>query len=127
MLLLSLIGGGLYAVVVVAPFYVDHLDMKEAVAAAFNLAGRNANDGLLRSEIRERTKHMGTHLERDSWNVERMVPGLGLTDEQITIERSSITGNVRIEVNYDREVEFKPFQYVRTFHFRAVQEGLPPQ
>lgn len=127
LVLLALIAGGIYFVIVVAPFYVDHMDVKEAVSAAHNLAGRNNNDGVLRAEIRMRTSRMGEHLERDTWGVEKMVPGLGLTDDQITIERSGITQNVRIEVAYEREVHFKPTNYVRTMRFTAVQEGIPPQ
>ena len=127
LVLLALIAGGLYFVVMVAPFYVDHMDVKEAVAAAHNLAGRNPNDGVLRAEIRGRTTRMGQHLERDTWGVEKLVPGLGLTDDQITIERSGVTQNVRIEVAYDREVQLKPTNYIHTMHFSAVQEGIPPQ
>lgn len=127
LVLLALIAGGLYFVVMVAPFYVDHMDVKEAVAAAHNLAGRNNNDGVLRAEIRGRTTRMGEHLERDTWGVEKVVPGLGLTDDQITIERSGVTQNVRIEVAYDREVRLKPTNYIHTMHFSAVLEGIPPQ
>jgi hypothetical protein len=126
LLLLALIGGGIYYVVMVAPFYVDHLDVKEAVAAAHNLAGRS-HDGVLRAEIIQRTGQMASHVERDSWGIDRVVPGLGLTEEQILIERSGVTENVRIEVSYEREVQFKPFDYVRALRFSAVQEGIPPR
>ncbi len=127
LVLLALIAGGIYFVVMVAPFYVDHLDVKEAVSAAHNLAGRNGNDGVLRAEIRVRTSQMGQHVEKDTWGVERVVPGLGLTDEQITIERSSVTQNVRIEVAYEREVQLKPSNYIHRMNFTAVQEGIPPR
>jgi hypothetical protein len=111
----------------VVPFYVDHMDVKEAVGATFNLAGRNNNDSILRAEIRERTKHMGEHVETDSWGVDRIVPGLGLTDDQITIERSHVTENVRIEVAYQREVDFSPFPYTHVLQMRAIKEGIPPR
>lgn len=125
-MILALIAGGIYFVAMVAPLYVDHLDVKEAVVAAHNLAGRNSNDGVLRQEIRLRTSRMGQHVEKDTWGVEKVVPGLGLTDDQIVIERSSVTQNVRIEVVYEREVQFKPSNYIHTVRFSAVQEGLPP-
>jgi hypothetical protein len=120
------IAGVIYVVAKVAPFYVDHMDVEEAVSATFNLARRNGNDGVLRAEIRSRTGRMGTHVERDSWGIDQVVPGLGLTDEQIEIERSQITENVRIEVNYQREVDFALFHYVHVLNLRAVKEGLPP-
>jgi hypothetical protein len=127
LLLLSVLGGGLYLVITVAPFYVDHMDVKEAVAAAHNLAAIQTNDGHLRSEIRQRTSQMGTHVERDSWGVDHVVPGLGLTEDQMVIERSGVSDNVRIEVTYERQVHFKPFNYVRTMCFSAVKEGAPPR
>lgn len=127
LLLLALVAGGAYLLVMFVPFYVDHLDVKEAVAAVHNMAGRNPNDGQLRAEIQQRTSRMGSHVERDTWNVEHVVPGLGLTDDQITIERSSVMDDVRIEVNYDREVQLKPSSYVYTLHMRAVTEGPPPR
>lgn len=111
----------------VVPVYVDHMDVVEAVDATFNLAGRNTNDGILRGEIRSRTMRMGTHVETDSWGVDQVVPGLGLTDDQILIERSRVTENVKIEVAYEREVDFSPFGYKRTLVMRAVKEGIPPR
>lgn len=124
---LAVIVGAIYVVAKVVPFYVDNMDVEEAVAATFNLAGRNNNDGILRGEIRSRTGEMGSHVETDSWGVDHVVPGLGLTDDQITIERSRITDNVRIEVNYQREVEFALFNYVHVMNMRVVKEGIPPQ
>jgi hypothetical protein len=127
LLLLVVVAGAIFVGVKVVPVYVDHMDVVEAVDATFNLAGRNNNDGILRGEIRSRTTRMGSHVETDSWGVEHVVPGLGLTDEQILIERSRITDNVKIEVAYEREVSFSPFGYTRTMQMRAVKEGLPPR
>jgi hypothetical protein len=126
LVMLALVVGGIYVAAKIVPLYVDNMDVEEAVAATFNLAGRNGNDGLLRGEIRSRTMHMGSHVETDSWGVDHVVPGLGLTDEQIIIERSRVTENVRIEVNYQREVEFALFNYVHVMNMRVVKEGIPP-
>jgi len=126
LLFLAVVAGAIFAAAKVVPFYVDHMDVVEAVEAAFNLAGRNTNDGLLRGEIRERTMRMGSHVETDSWGVDQVVPGLGLTDEQILIERSRVTDNVKIEVTYEREVDFSPLPYTRTLQMRAMKEGIPP-
>ena len=127
LLFLVVVAGAIFVAAKVVPVYVDHMDVKEAVDATFNLAGRNNNDGLLRGEIRERTMRMGHHVKTDSWGVDQVVPGLGLTDEQITIERSRVTENVKIEVTYEREVDFSPFNYTRTLQMRAVKEGIPPR
>ncbi|HSP79007.1 MAG TPA: hypothetical protein VLQ93_10785, partial [Myxococcaceae bacterium] len=124
---LSLIAAGIYAVVMIVPFYVDHLDVKEAVAVAHNLSGRNSNDATLRNEIRQRTSQMGNHWERDQYDNDVLKPGLGLTDEQILIERSGVTQNVRIAVSYERKVRLKPTNYIYTLHFSAEREGIPGQ
>jgi hypothetical protein len=124
---LAVVAVAIYVGAKIGPLYVDNMDVKEAVEAAHNLAGRNTNDSVLRAEIRDRTSRMGTHLETDSWGAERVVPGLGLTDEQITIERSRITDNVLIEVVYQREVELSLFNRVHVVELRAVKEGIPPQ
>jgi hypothetical protein len=125
LVVLALVAGAIYAGVLVVPLYVDHLDVKEAVAVAHNLAGKNHSDAMLRSTIRERTRELGSHWEVDSFNRDVLMPGLGLKDEQILIERSEVTQNVRIEVSYERAVQLKPTQAVRTLHFTAVKEGIP--
>ncbi len=124
---LAVVVGGIYVAAKIVPLYVDNMDVKEAVEAAFNLAGRNNNDGLLRAEIRDRTSRMGSHVETDSWGNDRVVPGLGLTDDQIIIERSRVTENVRIEVTYQREVDLSLFNYVYMLELSAVKEGIPPR
>jgi hypothetical protein len=123
---LVLIAGAIYVAAKLMPLYVDNMDVEEAVVATFNLAGRTGNDGILRGEIRSRTGQMGSHVETDSWGVDHVVPGLGLTEEQIIIERSRVTENVRIEVNYQREVEFALFNYVHVMNMSVVKEGIPP-
>ncbi|MBF5043979.1 hypothetical protein FGE12_16385 [Aggregicoccus sp. 17bor-14] len=127
LVLLLLLGGAVYAASLYVPLWVDSLDVKEAVAAAHALSGQNTNDALLRNEIRNRTTHMGTHVESDGWGGTRTAPGLGLTDDQILIDRDPVTGSVRIEVSWDRPVTLKPTARVHLFHFRVVKEGLPPR
>ncbi len=124
---LAAIACAIYVAAKVVPLYVDNLDVQEAVEATFNLAGRNNNDSILRAEIRDRTSRMGSHVETDSWGNDRVVPGLGLTDEQIVIERSRVTENVRIEVTYQREVDLSLFNYVHMVELSAVKEGIPPR
>src|SRR5215218_9367726 len=105
--MLLLLGGAVYVGSQYVPLLVDRLDVKEAVQAAFNLAGQHANDAVLRNEIRARTSQMGTHEASDGWGGTRVVPGLGLTDEQIAIERNPVTGSVRIAVDWDRVMDLR--------------------
>lgn len=127
LVLLSLVAGGIYLGVMFVPFYVDNLDVKEAVAAAHNRAAQTTDDDSLRNTIIERTSHMGTHWERDQFDRDILVPGLGLTRDQILIERSDVTPSVRIQVDYERRVRLKPTNHVHTLHFSVVKEGIPGQ
>jgi hypothetical protein len=127
LVLLLLLGGAVYFAALYVPLWVDSLDVREAVAAAHNLAGQNRNDAVLRNEIRHRTAQMGTHEETDSFGDTVTVPGLGLTDEQILIERNEVTGSVFIEVDWERVVTLWPTRSEHTFSFSAVKEGIPPR
>lgn len=125
LLVIVVVLGVIYVAAKVVPFYVDNMDVEEAVGAAFNMAARS-NDGAMRGEIRLRTTRMGSHVETDSWGVDHVVPGLGLSDDQIEIERSKVFDDVRIEVTYQREVEFGLFDRTHTLEFHVVREGIPP-
>ncbi|WP_224371061.1 hypothetical protein [Hyalangium versicolor] len=127
LLVLVLVALVIYIAAKVVPFYVDNMDVEEAVSASFTLAGQTQNDGALRAEIRSRTTRMGTHVETDSWGVDHVVPGLGLTDDQIDIERSRVYDDVRIQVTYQREVDFALFNHTHVLEFRVVREGVPPR
>ncbi|WP_146209884.1 hypothetical protein [Vitiosangium sp. GDMCC 1.1324] len=127
LVLLALVAGVIYLGVMIVPFYVDNLDVKEAVAVAHNQLVQGADDFELRNTILDRTSRMGTHWERDQFDRDILVPGLGLTEDQIIIERSSVTPNVRIQVDYTRRVRFKPTNIVHTLHFRVVKDGIPGQ
>ena len=70
---------------------------------------------------------MGTHWERDQFDRDILVPGLGLTHEQILIERSDVTQDVRIQVDYERRVRLKPTNKVHTLRFSVVKDGVPGQ
>lgn len=122
---LSLLGGVIYAAVTFVPFYVDNLDVKEAVTMAHNRSGKVKNDAALRHLIRERTSQMGSHWGRDEFDRDVLKPGLGLTDEQILIERSSVSDDVRIQVDYERQVRLKPTNRYHTLRFTVVTEGVP--
>lgn len=124
LVLLTLVAGGIYLGVMFVPLYVDNLDVKEAVAAAFNRSP-TSDDSSLVNLIIERTSQMGTHWETDQFDNDILVPGLGLTADNITIERSTVTPSVRIEVEYTRRVRLKPTNQVRVMRFLVVQEGIP--
>jgi hypothetical protein len=125
MVFLALLAGGIYLGVMLLPVYVDNFTVREAVTVAHNRAAQGADEAMLRNVIIERTSRLGYHWERDRFDQSIRMPGLGLTDEDITIERSSVSESLRIEVNYERRIRFVPSKYVRTLRFRVVKEGVP--
>lgn len=127
LVLLTLVAGVVYLGVMLAPIYVDNFDVKEATTMAFNRIPKGLDDEGIRTLILERTGRVGTHWERDQFDRDILVPGLGLTNEQILIERSGVTAHVRIQVDYSRRVRFKPTNIVRTIQFHVVKEGIPGQ
>jgi hypothetical protein len=127
LVLLLLVAGVIYLGVMLAPVYVDNFDVKEAATIAFNRIQQGLDDDGIRALILERTGRVGNHWERDQFDRDILVPGLGLTEEQIHIERSGVTGHVRIQVDYSRRVRLKPSNMVRTVNFHVVKEGIPGQ
>ncbi|HEX8819825.1 MAG TPA: hypothetical protein VF794_07885, partial [Archangium sp.] len=112
MVFLALLAGGIYLGVMLVPVYVDNFTVREAVTVAHNRAAQGADEAMLRNVIIERTSRLGYHWERDRFDQSIRMPGLGLTDEDITIERSSVSESLRIEVNYERRIRFVPSKSV---------------
>lgn len=125
LVLLTLVAGVIYLGVMFAPLYVDNFDVKEAATIAFNRVQQGLDDDGIRTVIIERTSRVGSHWERDQFDRDILVPGLGLTAEQIHIERSGVTAHIRIQVDYSRRVRLKPTKAVRTVNFHVVKEGIP--
>lgn len=127
LVLLALLAGVIYAAALMVPVYIDNFTVKEAVAAAHNKAIQVYDEQSMRNTILERTGRLGYHWEYDKFGKPIRMPGLGLTPEQIIIERSQVTPSVLVKVEYDRTVRFKPSSYARTIHFSVVKEGIPGQ
>lgn len=126
LILMAAIVGGIYAVVMIGPIYADNIDVQEAVNQAFNQIPRNT-DEYVRVTLREKLRMVGKHKETDEFGYEKEVPGLGLTDDQIIIDRNDPASTVRIEVNYEREVDLKPFNKTIRLQFNPHKEGPIPR
>lgn len=116
------VAAAIYAGVIFIPVYADHFDVKEAVNAAYNAAGKE-NDAGLRAKMQFMLRNTGTHKETDDFNYTVVKPGLGLTDDQIVIERNDVARTVLIAVDYARDVQLKPTQQVVKLHFSEKKEG----
>lgn len=128
-LVFLLIGAAAFYVYHVGPLYMDNLDAKGYVAEAFNqyfLDGEEKARGRLIIEMN--TRCPGTsHYEVDEDGVESIKPGFGLKDENVTFTYDEKTRVLRVRVEYDRIVEFKPFKKRKTYHLIAEKVGKRSQ
>lgn len=117
----------IYCAVIFLPVWADNFDVKEAVAAAYNTSNRN-DDEKLRELIKKRTAETATHTETDEFGYTVEKPGLGLTDEDILIERDTVQNRIKVQVNYERKVRLKPLKRIVRWKFQVKREGpIPPQ
>jgi hypothetical protein len=122
-LLLLLLGGG-YAAYLFIPLWLDDLDMREAVAAAFGQMSTNPDDNYIRSVVLQRARSVGTHWEeQDGKQVE--LPGLGVEPGDVLIERKGEGGEVRVRVDYTRTVRLRPLQRFYSVAFHTEKSGTP--
>ncbi|MBX7099979.1 MAG: hypothetical protein K1X89_19855 [Myxococcaceae bacterium] len=126
LLTLGAIAGGVWWCINFVPLHMDNLNVKDAVKSAFNDSGRRG-DEYLRSSIKDTCNQarVGTHQEFDG-NEYKEVPGLGLTDENITIVRDEVRKTIRITVEYDRKIALKPGGAPRVVHFVVTEGGSTP-
>ncbi|MBI3183087.1 MAG: hypothetical protein HYZ28_13195 [Myxococcales bacterium] len=119
--------GGIYWVIFFAPVYLDNMDVKEAIEAAYNQSSQLGDDPLRKFVLdRVNSSQLGNHREDDGYGNVKVVGGLGIKPEQITIERNEVTRRIRIQVEYAREVVLKPTSRVRTVRFRPQKEAPFP-
>jgi hypothetical protein len=109
------------------PPSLDNLDMREATTSAFNRMASDPDDGRIRTYLLGRAKTIGTHWEpgRDGQLVE--VPGLGLTDADIILERDPVARTARVRIDYQRDIRLKPTDRLQRLEFHAEKAGMLPQ
>ncbi len=128
-LLVLAVAVGIWLGALFTPIYLDNLNVKDAVAAAYADVNLGKTDEQIRNRIIEdlNSNKVGTHQEHDRFGELVNVPGLGLTTENITIDRNDVARTVRIRVDYDREVRLKPLQRVVKVHFNPEKKGPATQ
>lgn len=127
-LLVLAFGGGVYWAVLFGPLYIDNLDVREAVDAAFSRYGNEGEDRArqyLVSRLNKGTQDgiVGHHFEVDEDGVEQELPGLDVAEDNVTFEYEERTSQLTVRVEYDRVVVLKPSQKRRTLHFVVQKTG----
>jgi hypothetical protein len=121
--LLLLVGGATYAGWLLIPLWLDDLDVREAVSAGWGQLSYEPSDQRIRDSVLVRLRPVGTHWEeQDGKQVE--VRGLGLTAQDIQIERDAVASTGRVAIDYTRTVKLKPFERYYPVHFLAERSGI---
>ena len=102
------------------PARMDHLDVKESVKAAANQA-KTDNEANAKHVLMSKlnNKDFAWHREEDEAGVLQRKGGLGVKDEQVTLQKDDVTNLITVTVEYTREIELKPFDKVefKQFYF----------
>ena len=125
--ILGAVAYGIWWIITFSGIYLDNLDVKEAVAGAFNESNRKDDDKLAAAIFSKcNLSSLGTHEDDDGWDNVKTMGGLGLKNENVTIVRDEVANRISITVEYQRKVELKPFSKVRVVNFRVAKEGTIP-
>ena len=108
------------------PPWLDSLDVREATSAAFNRMGSDPEDGRVRTFLLGRLNSIGTHWEMQQ-GVKTEVPGLGLREDDIRLERDRDNRTARVSIDYQRELRLKPTDKFYTLDYHAEKAGKLPQ
>ncbi len=123
--IVAAIVGGLYYGITVMPVYLDNLDIREVVAGCYNESGR-INDEMIKARIKGTASRIGKHMAEDGFGTLVEAPGLGLTDDQITVARDEVRKTILIRVEYDQEVVFWPGKKKKRIHMVTAKDGTVP-
>lgn len=125
---LAVVAGGIWAVILFSRPVLDNLDVKSALAEAVNQRGYSEDQ--LKQFLLTRlngspgaNQHVGTHFELDDTGHPIEVPGLGLDEDNIEVDRNTVTGRQTITILYDRTVQLSPLHRQVQLHFSPSKEG----
>lgn len=118
---LLVIVGGIWWAYLFVPTLTDDIDVQNAVDIAFNNARRG--DDFMKAMIENKLRYVGTHREDDGYGNIVVKRGLGLTDDDIVIDRDPAENELTVQVNYAREIRLKPLNRWVVWHFHPSKEG----
>jgi hypothetical protein len=120
--LLVIAVGSIYAIVIFSPAVIDNMAVQSAIAGTHAEASR-VDDDTLRGRIQEKLRVVGSHEEQNDLGQTETVPGLGIPNELIVIDRDTVQNKVTIHIPYQRRVALRPFGKVITLNFHPLKEG----
>lgn len=122
LLALAAIAGGIYAVIMFSGPVIDNMDVSEEVASVVNRANQ-LDDDAIKQILVQRLDRVGSHYEEQHDGTWEEVPGLGITNDNITVDRDTVQGTIRVRVDYVRQIKLKPTQAWHNMSFSSEKEG----
>ncbi len=122
LILLLVVASAIYLGVLLFPVMLDHFEVKNQINVALNRAYQ-LEDRRLAGQIAEGLGRVGTHWTANPYGELEEAVGLGVTAEQIVVERNTVAQTIRIAVPYERQVRLKPTQKFLTIRFSPEREG----
>ena len=118
---------GLYAVIMFAPIYIDHMDAKDLVNSTFNQF-REFGPEQFKIELLRRFLNVQweTHRVENEYGEVTMEKGLLLDPEQVLVEFDDRTKVLHVRVEYERRVVLKPTDKVHVMKFVIERNEKPP-
>jgi len=127
-LILGAVVGGIWWLGSYSGVYLDNLEVKDKVTSAFNSWGIKNEDSIRRMLLMQlNDKHLGKHRETNDFGEEVEVGGLGITDEQLTIEADDVNRQLTVRLEYDREVKPLLLKSTKRVHFVVEKTGPFPR
>jgi len=126
-LVIAGLAAGLWWIINYLPAYMDNLDVKDAVKGAYNQCWR-VPDLQLTFDIKNKlnASTLGWHEEEDGFGEMKRVNGLGITDDDIHIQRDDVNNTISINITYKRKIYLAPWfnkDNVRWLNFSETKSG----
>lgn len=116
--------GAVYWGIVMGPVHLENLDIREWVTGTFNESARVPADALISPLLNKlNDAKFASHYETDENGLKIKVGGLGLSEDNITIERNEEAQTSTVRVEYVREVKMIPFEKYRNVKFVVQKSG----
>ena len=117
-----LLAAVIYCVVIFGPPILDNMRVMGAIRELHSIAGVKV-DHQVRQDIKEKLRLVGSHLEDDGFGNLQEVPGLGITEDHVTVERDTVRNRILIRVDYERSLRLWPSSHEVTMKFSPEREG----
>ena len=123
-LLVAALLAAVYWAIVAGPMYLDNFTVREIAETTIPRAYQSSDEALVQDVVtRLNMNEVGWHREDDENGQGLEVPGLGVSAQNVAIERDEAAHHLRVTIRYSRDVRLVPTSKWTTIDFEATKEG----